>query len=131
MKQIIIKFIQDDQHRNGQGPADWWFDENGDFQIRVTDMGDWRYNYLCARHEMDEIAGCKHAGITTQQVDDYCAIPESELPSEPDSFSGYPKSPHQKQHNDALAAEWQFSRVLDVDWVEYGKSFERFWKLKH
>ena len=45
------------------------FDAEGNLTIRVSDMGDWRYNFLLARHEMDEAILCKHAGITTEMVD--------------------------------------------------------------
>jgi hypothetical protein len=108
-------------------PGDWFFSSDGDLIVRVTDLGDWRFNFLLARHEMDEALLCKHAGISVQSVDEY----DTRLASkddDPDSFTGYPGAPYQAQHNDALAAEWQMARLLGVDWEEYGKALAPFWK---
>jgi len=79
-------------------------------------------NFLFARHELDEAMLCKAAGITTEMVD--ADELKASKDDNPDSFSGYPGSCYQEQHNDALAAEWVMSRLLDVDWSEYGKRVE-------
>lgn len=121
MRQIIISFIKHRDQRLGQA-GDWFFDSDGNLHIAISDLGDWRYNVLFARHEMDEALLCKHNGITTEMVDDDQL---HELPTDdPDSFSGYPGCCYQKQHNDALAAEWVLSRLLGVDWEEYGNAYE-------
>ncbi len=119
---IYIRVIPHSEQRLNQ-PGDWWFQENGDLQVRVTDLGDWRFNLLLGRHEQDEACLCKHAGISTETVDSQPLLKTDD----PDSFSGYPGAPYQAQHNDALAAEWVMSRLLGVDWVEYGKAFTPFW----
>jgi hypothetical protein len=126
---IVIETIEHSNQRIGD-VGDWWFDENGDLQIRVSKLGDWRYEFLLARHEMDEAMLCKFHGITTEQVDQGDLTMVSKNP-DPDSFSGYLGAPYQYQHNDALAAEWQMSRLLDVDWIEYGKAFDPYWKEKY
>ena len=124
---IAIEVIPHSEQRltNSLG-GDWKFDENGNLTVRVSDMGDWRMNFLLARHEMDEAILCKYAGITTEMVDaDELNAKDTD---DPDSFSGYPGSCYQKQHNDALAAEWIMARALDVDWKEYAKKFEALGK---
>ena len=121
MKKITIEFIPHSEQRlpNSIG-GDWYFDTGGNLIIRVSDMNNWKHNFLFARHELDEAILCKFNGITTEIVD------EDELKSQPtddpDSFSGYPGSCYQNQHNDALAAEWIMSRLLGVDWKEYGRA---------
>lgn len=125
MKQIVIKFVNDAHKRIGE-PVDWWFDKNG-LQVRINDMGDWRYNFLCGRHEMDEAILCAIKfgfGMATKTVDDYCKRRDV-AECDPDSLSGYPGSPHQQQHNDALLSEWVMSRFMGVDWEEYGKAFDK------
>jgi hypothetical protein len=140
---IIIEIINHKDQPLGQ-PGDWFFVgeghpsdssaivdyyQPGDLIVRVSDLGDWRYNFLLARHEMDEAILCKANGITTKQVIERDASPEAEK-DDPDSFSGYPGAPYQAQHNDALASEWQMARLLGVDWDEYGKAFSKFWDIK-
>lgn len=126
---IVIETIPHSQQRlPGSIGGDWQFDAEGNLLIRVSDMGDWRYNFLLARHEMDEAILCKHAGITTEMVDadELKASPTDD----PDSFSGYPGSCYQAQHNDALAAEWVMARALGVQWEEYAAAFEALSKPK-
>ena len=123
---ITLEVIPHEQQRL-HAIGDWYFELNGDLVVRVSDLGDWRYNFLVARHEMDEAILCMKDGITTQMVDD---DQKKALPTDdPDSFSGYPGACLQNQHNDALSAEWVMSRLLNVDWIEYGKASEKVGKF--
>lgn len=122
MKKITIEFIPHEQQRL-KAVGDWQFLPNGDLLIQISESEDWRYNFLFARHEMDEAILCKHRGITTEMVDADQLNPSED--DDPDSFSGYGDAVVQDSHNDALAAEWIMSRLLNVDWKEYGKAFEK------
>jgi len=122
---ITLEVIPHEQQRLG-AIGDWWFEQNGDLQVRVSDLGDDRYNFLVLRHEMDEAILCQQAGITTEMVDE--DQKNAADTDDPDSFSGYPGARLQKQHNDALAAEWIMSRLLGVDWESYGEAAERVGK---
>lgn len=123
MKQIIIQFIDHEKQRLGE-VGDWYWDKDGDLRVFVTDLGHWRYNFLFARHEMDEAVLCRANEITTEDVDEYDQRNKGEGDS--DSFSGYPGAIYQAQHNDALAAEWQMSRLLGVDWEAYAEAVGMF-----
>jgi hypothetical protein len=118
MKTIIINFVPAEAGTRLGEIGDWFFSEDGNLHINVTDLNDWRYNVLFARHELDEAILCKQNGISTQEVDQDQVTRISEE-DDPDSLSGYPDSPIQIQHNDALAFEWLFSRLLGVDWDDY------------
>jgi hypothetical protein len=121
---IILETIKPIEAPLGE-PGDWrWVGD--DLIIRCVDLGDWRYNFLLQRHEMDEAILCRHAGISTEMVDadQVYAKEHPEIENNPDSFSGYPGSALQNQHNDALASEWQMSRLLGVDWKEYAAAYE-------
>ncbi len=84
--------------------------------------------FLFARHEMDEAMLCRHSGVTTEMVDEGDAdLDRKDARNDPESFSGYPGSCYQNQHNDALAAEWIMSRLLNVDWTDYGKKYDPLW----
>ena len=121
---ILIEVIPHNEQRLG-GEGDWiWEGEN--LRVRVSDMKDWKYNFLLARHEMDEAVLCRNAGITTDMVD------QDELKAgdndDPDSLTGYPGSCYQQQHNDALVAEWIMARNLGVKWEDYGEAFHKLKK---
>lgn len=122
---ITLEVIPHEQQRLG-AIGDWWFEENGDLQVRVSDLGDVRYNFLVLRHEMDEAFLCARAGITTEMVDE--DQKNAADTDDPDSFSGYPGARLQNQHNDALAAEWIMARLLGVDWKAYGEAAEKVGK---
>jgi hypothetical protein len=126
---IVLEVIPHEKQRLGE-PGDWFFDKQGDLQVRVSDSGDWRFNFLVARHEMDEAILCKYNGITTEVVDYDQKINSGSDKNDPDSYSGYPGSPIQRFHNDALAAEWQMGRLLDVNWEDYGIAWEKFFNKK-
>ena len=128
---VIIETVPFKQQRKFHGKpilGDWFF-KGDDLTIRMVDLGDWRYNYLYACHEMDEAFLCKHAGLSTKVVDDWCNKPDSAPEcgeSNPDSFSGYGEAPYQAQHNDALSLEWIRARFLGVTWPDYGTAVQKF-----
>jgi hypothetical protein len=122
---IILETIPASEARLGE-PGDWKF-EGDDLIIRCVDLKDYYFNFLLLRHEMDEAVLCRYGGITTEDVDKDQIFSQQhpELENNPDSFSGYPGSVLQNQHNDALASEWQMSRLLDINWSEYADAYEK------
>ena len=60
---ITIKTIQHSKQRYDTC-GDWWFDKKGNLQIRVSDMDNWKYEYLVGDHEVREALLCKDRGIT-------------------------------------------------------------------
>lgn len=121
---ITLETIPHEQQRLG-ALGDWFFEPNGDLVVRVSECGHWSYNLLALFHEMYEAVLCKHAGITTEMVDEDQLTQRDRERDDPESFSGYPGARLQNQHNDALAAEWVLSRLLGVDWQEYGAAFDK------
>jgi hypothetical protein len=118
---INIRTIPHEEQRFGC-IGDWFFTtgDDGDeiLEIRTSAIGDWRMEFLVARHELDEAMLCKAAGISTKMVDD--DEKNAQPDADPDSFSGYGDDWLQFQHNDALAAEWVMARLLGIDWKIYG-----------
>lgn len=125
---IIIETVPFKQQRKFRGKpilGDWYFDEAWEnLTVRLVDLGDWRFNLLYARHEMDEAYLCKQAGITTKEVDDQCE--DERFNGDPDSLSGYNGATYQSQHNDALVAEWILAKNLGVDWKAYAAACQFF-----
>jgi hypothetical protein len=118
---IVIETIPH-QNQRYDTCGDWFWDrEEKTLYIFVSETGDWKKNFLIARHELDEAMLCKFRGVTAAQVDEYdLAHPEAGS----DSFSDNTDAPYSNSHNDALAAEWIMSRLLGVDWVEYTKTLD-------
>lgn len=121
---ITIETISHNQQRYPT-VGDWQWSSEGNLNIKVSDVGDIEYNFLVGRHEMDEAMLCRHEGVTEKEVDDYDF---SHPDAGGDSFSGSTDAPYYQQHCDALAAEWQMSRLLEVDWEQYSDTLEELFK---
>lgn len=93
--------------------GDWQFDANGNLTISVSAMGDWRSEYLVARHEMDEALLCLHMGITQKQVDDFdMGWNEHDGITQPGDD---PAAPYYVQHRLAMAAEYGAMPGLEME----------------
>ncbi len=119
---IVIETIPhaDQRYRT---PGDWWFDKEGDLQIRVSRLGDWREEALIAFHELREVLVCKHRGISAQAVDGFDVIYEKDRDEGrhgPECEPGDdPKAPYFREHQAATQVERGLAYDLDVNWNEY------------
>lgn len=100
--------------------ADWWFDIEGNLQVRVaTELHDWRMQAALAMHEAAEALICRHMGITVESVDDFDAR-HMDDEKDPGFNSGdQPDAPYRLPHTYATAIERILTGVLGVDWKEY------------
>ena len=48
--------------------GDYWEDPDGTWQIRVSDLGDWRYNFSVMLHEFVEFAAIQARGVPESEV---------------------------------------------------------------
>ena len=117
---ITIKTIPHQDQRY-ETPGDWWFDDNGDLQIRVSDMRNWKYEALVAFHELAEVLLCKDRGITTEVVDEFDKAwkPSRDGDEEPGDD---PLAPYRKEHFFAAAVERWLGGELGVEWGAYDKA---------
>lgn len=116
---VNIQIIPHANHRYTT-VGDWWVDEAGDLQIRVSQLSDWRREQLIAIHEYAEFLMCKQAGITTNQVDGFDKNFESErAPENEDEPGDEPTAPYVKQHCIATGIERILAAALDVQWKPY------------
>lgn len=122
---ITIKTIPHDQQRYATC-GDWWEDEQGNLEIRVSDMGNPVYESLIALHELVEFLQCKKRGITTAQVDEFDMQFEKAralgLHGEDDEPGDHPDAPYRKEHFFATNIEALMAGQLDVNWQEYEKA---------
>jgi hypothetical protein len=101
--------------------GDYWEDENGVEQVRVSAMKDWRYEVLVGVHELIELALARHRGISEKAISDFDIAFESS--KEQGSVSGeagdHPLAPYRREHFFATSLERMLAAELDVDWGEY------------
>lgn len=103
--------------------GDYWEDENGIQQIRISEMMDWRYEVLVTVHEIVEMALTKKRSIEEQ------AITEFDVQFEKDKEKGlcsgeagdHVNAPYRKEHFFATNLERLFAAELGVDWFEYDR----------
>lgn len=115
---IVIKTIPRDEMRPEVDGADWFWDEQGDLQVRVCPMSDWRYEALLAIHEATEAIICKHNGVTQQQVDKFDAAYDASHADDVEAGDD-PAAPYKLEHCFATAIERILCGALGVDWKTY------------
>lgn len=103
--------------------GDYWTDENGVLQIRVSDIGNDVFNGLVAVHELVEFLLCKWRGVSEEDITkfdiEYEANREEGNVDEP-GFD--PKSPYHREHGIATAVELLMCAHIDQSWNEYEKA---------
>lgn len=116
---VNIKIIPHEEHRYTT-VGDWWLDENGDLQIRVSKLSDPRMEGLIAVHEYVEFLMCQHDGVTTEMVDKFDKDFEANRhPDNEDEPGDSPDAPYVKQHCIATGIERILAAALEVKWKPY------------
>lgn len=112
---ITIKTIP---HAEQRYPTcgDWWFDHQGNLEIRVSDLGDWKKELLIGRHELDEAVLCRAHGIDQKAVDAFDNSEEGQAAEEPGEERD---APYHLEHMTAYAAELALMVPLGVDFNDY------------
>lgn len=99
--------------------GDWQIDGSGNITIRVSDMGDWRYNAAVAVHELVEVLLCRNDDVTMEQVDRF------DLGFRGDGEPGDAQdAPYARQHCFATAVERMLIAAFGLSWAEYDKAVE-------
>jgi len=85
--------------------------------IRVSELGDERYEFLIAFHELVEMMLCKQRGISAEEVDKFDRSWQGD--GEPGDD---PASPYFREHQFAFMLERIMAHELEVNWVEYNRT---------
>lgn len=135
LSRIEIEVIPHEKQRYDT-VGDWYYRKDADLAtgklgqvlvIRVSELGDWRYNALVALHELVEVLLCRHDGVTQEEVDRFDMDFEAHRKREDDSEPGdHPAAPYRKQHLLATGIEKMLAAWLGVYWKSYD---ERILKL--
>jgi hypothetical protein len=122
---IHVTIIANDQHRPGIGGADWQFDQNGDLNVRISQMIDPRYEVTLAIHEIVEAVLCAFHGITDKEVDAYDIPRDLADPANTCNRGDEVDCPYRAEHNAATACERVVAGELGVPWRDYDNELSR------
>ena len=131
---IDVKVIS---HKEQRYPTvgDWWFDNLMDdaceviidtiLRVRVSSMNNPHYEFLVARHEIDEAFLCKARGIYEEDVTVFDKMYEDRRKAKDPEFQGecgdHKLAPYRKEHFFATTQERAMAAELEVDWEEYDR----------
>lgn len=104
--------------------GDWQW-RGDDLLIRVSEMGDWRYEAAVAVHELVEVLLCKRDGVTEAAVDAFdMAYEKARQPGDESEPGDDPACPYARQHCFATAVERMLAAALGMSWLEYERKVE-------
>lgn len=118
MKTIIIKTIP---HGDQRYPTVGDYKEYDDrIEIRVSEMGNERYEQLVAVHELIEKILCKRWGIREEEIDKFDIIYENRRKEGDVSEPGDAVNcPYREEHFFATNIERQLALELGINWQDY------------
>ncbi len=127
MKKIIMQVIPHNEQRYDT-LGDYWEEESGDvWHFRVSDLGDWRYNFSVLLHEFVEYALLKYKGIPEKDVLNFDLSVNEESPYRDDP--GFdPDSPYHEEHVYADAMERLIAPHLGMSFMDSWKASENLEK---
>lgn len=92
---------------------------DGTLHIRVSELGDRRYELLVALHELVEAELVRARGIPFKAIDDF------DMNFGGDGEPGDdPRAPYHAQHKIASRVEFEMAYRLGVDWQAYDEAVE-------
>jgi hypothetical protein len=113
------------QNQNYDTVGNYQLLADGTWWITVSDLGDPKYNFLVALHEVTELYLTQFADIKEEDITNYDLYYEAareqglvDINSEP-GFST--NAPYRRQHTIATAIEMMLAAELEVDWLEYDR----------
>jgi hypothetical protein len=121
-------------HKKQRYPTcgDWWWTKKGDLEIRISDVGNWRFEFLIAYHELAEAMICKCLDIKQEDVDAFDIRFEEErkmgIHGEDDEPGDSEEAPYRVPHFWATTIERMMAMLLMVNWEVYANTVEALYK---
>lgn len=131
MKIVIETIPHQDQRYDTAG--DWFVTRKDGLTIRVSRLGDWRFEMLVAVHELIEVLLCRYDGVTQDAVDKFdFAYEKARKPGDESEPGDDPRAPYARQHCIATGFERILAALFQVSWDDYAEAIERLpeWKPK-
>lgn len=125
MLNINIKTIPHSEHRYPTC-GDYWVDENGVQQVRVSDMNNPDYEILVAIHELIELYLCQKRGIKEEGITAFdVEFENNRVEGNVDEPGDDKNAPYRKEHFFATNVERLLAEQLGVDWKVYSDIIEQ------
>lgn len=100
--------------------GDWWW-EGDTLHIRVSQLGDPRFEFLVAVHEFVEAMLCKFQGVPEHAVDRWDLTYKGDYADDPGNDPG---APYHNQHREGIVHERLLAYTLALPWPAYEASFD-------
>ena len=110
--------------------GDYWEQppNSGHWEIRVSDLGDWRMNILILIHEITELAQTEAEGIPEPAIKAFDEKFEANNVSNEDEPGDCQDAPYHQQHVFAECQERLLAQRLGVNWKEYDEHAMAIWR---
>jgi hypothetical protein len=119
--EIVIKFIPHKEQRY-ETVGDYWEDQDGNLQIRVSEMKNEMYNGMVAVHELVEFLLCRKNGVSEDAITKFdIAFEKKRKKGNVDEPGFDNKAPYRKEHTAATAVEMIMCSATGVSWNNYDK----------
>lgn len=119
MRNIHIKTIPHHEQRYNTC-GDYWIDDEGDIQIRVSGVGIPRFEELIAVHELVEMLLVLARSISLEAIDKFDKEYEAKRKAGDTSEPGdSPNAPYKNEHFFATTVERMLAREYEVNWNKY------------
>ena len=100
--------------------GDYWIDSDGTWQIRVSDLGDWKKELLVAIHELAEQAICLSKGIKEEDISAFdIEFEKNRTEGNFDEPGDDRNAPYADEHCIATSIERLMSVSLGLKWKDY------------
>jgi hypothetical protein len=122
--EIHIKSIPGSKQRY-ETVGDYWYDDEGVLQVRVSDMGNEFYEKLVAIHELIEEALTKKRGLTEPEIKDFDEAFERAramgLRREDEEPGFHNDAPYLREHTLATSCEMMMCALAGESWSDYDR----------
>lgn len=100
--------------------GDYWMDEKEIYQVRISKMSDWRYEFLVAFHEIFELAWVIWKKVDIKDIDKFDrAYEENRKEGDVSEPGDDTKAPYYQGHQWATVLEKIAAAFLGVNWKKY------------
>jgi len=117
MKSIHFKTIPHSEQRYPTC-GDYWL-EGETYEIRVSKMSDWRYEFLVLFHELLELAWVIYNKVPIEEIDSFDQNFEKNRVNKEDEPGDNTDAPYYWGHQYATICEKIAAHILRVDWNIY------------
>lgn len=102
--------------------GDFLTSADGTLNVRISEMSDWRREFLVALHELVECMWARHNGVTEADIDAFDIAYEQKRQDGDESEPGNdPACPVYAGHQLATVIERLMAHELGVDWQDYDR----------